>query len=159
MIESTQVYRAWAKAIGHKRMASTLAVSLQHSYVLTTDPIARDIQVRDDIERITNMVEASAAHGAAGKAANIQAELYFSDLFGRVNRNESPTPLTCESVILRAQEGCAHFSDVLRSCKPGFIPDEVAKEAAEMIVWLREFVACAEASDDVPQTKPIRVAR
>lgn len=157
MIETVQLYRATAHAIGHKRMASTMGISLQHSYVLTNDPISREAPVRDDVERITNLMEANATHGAAGKAANVHFELYFTELFDRVNRHEIPTALTCETVVTEAQKAIAEFGQLLAECRPGFTPDRVLAEAADVITALRRLAVCAEAADDVtPRIRKVK---
>jgi hypothetical protein len=148
MIESFQIYRQHAQAQGHKGLRSTLGCSLSHTYVLTTPSEARDTQVRDDLERIVAMVEASASRGKDGEVANEMTEVFFSELFNRTNRGDSPKPLTCERAITEAQVLCQHFADVLGTCKPGFVPEEVTIEAAEMIVALRNLIRCAEAADD-----------
>lgn len=149
-IESTQVYEAYKRAMGVKAMTAAMATSPSHTYMLLTPCEARDPQQRDDIERITALCERSATRGREGEEANELTEQYFTELFDRLNRGHFSTPLTCEVAVRRAQELCEHFAGVLKSCKPGFVPDEVAVEATEMIVALKALVRCAEAVDDGP---------
>lgn len=150
-IESYQLFRAHAAAQGHKGLARSMNISKSHTYVLTTPSEDRETQVRDDVERLTSMCEASATRGSTGRVANKLTEVYFKELFDRLNRNQHTEPLTCELVVQRAQRMCERMADVLKECRPGFIPDAIAREAAEMIVELESLIVCAEAADDPPR--------
>lgn len=157
-IESYQIFQKSAEAQGHKGLARSMGLGLSTTYTRTTPFEHREPQTQDEFQKIESMCEANATRGAAGKVANTLAEVWALELFGRLNRNEHPTPLTCELVVQRAQKMCAHMADVLRECRPSFVPDNIAKEAAEMIVELRDLIACAEAADDGAEQR-IRVAK
>lgn len=149
--ETYQLFRAHAKAQGHKGLSRSTNLSLSHTYVLTTPSEARESQVRDDFERITAMCEASATRGEDGRVANLLTECFWIEFFDRLNRNESPAPLTCDMAIVEAADLCGHMKDVLGelSKKGGPIPDRVAVELAELIVAARRVLVRAEAADDV----------
>lgn len=147
MIETLELYRAAAKAIGHKQLADALNISLGHTYVLTADPLAIDAPVRNDIERLTTLIQALATHPNA-RPTLILFRLYFKELFARVLDREEPTPLTPETVCAETQEAIGQFGELLRECRPGFIPDRIAAEAADVISILERLVASAESSDD-----------
>lgn len=149
-IETHQVYAAIASAIGHKRMASTQGCSVQHTYLLTRDPVELDAPVRTDLDRFLALLEVAATH-PDGKSATVLAELACNEFFDRINRRQTPKALTPETVCLETQEAIAQFGELLRECKPGFIPDKIAAEAADVIAVLKRFVAAAEKADDVPQ--------
>jgi hypothetical protein len=157
-IETHQLMAATAGVINHKRMAQALAVSLSHTYVLCADPMAHDAPVRNDADRLVNLLTELATH-RNGRPALVMWRMFWKEFFARVIDGEKPEPLTCETIIPEAQQLCAHFSDVLKECKPGFVPDHVAQEAAEMIAKLEQLVACAEAADDsgVAQARRLRV--
>lgn len=157
MLETHQLMQATARVVNHKRMAHALAVSLPHTYVLCADPLTQDAPVRNDADRLTNLLTELASH-RDGKPTLVLWELYFAQLFGRLVRNEKPAALTCETIIPEAQKLCAHMADVLAECKPGFVPNTIAKEAAEMIAALRTLIECAEEADDTPATR-VRIAR
>jgi hypothetical protein len=147
-LETHQVFEASARAQGHKGLSASTQLALATTYARTTPYEARDPMTPDEIQRITWMFEANATRGGEGKVANVLGEVYFTELFDRLNRHESPTALTCELAVTKAQELCEHFAGVLKACRPGFVPDEVAIEAAEMLVALRDVIKCAEAADD-----------
>lgn len=152
-IESHQIYAASAKAQTPAGLARSMNLQgVGHVYELMKPFEYRHSIVRDDIERFTAMCEGNATRGEDGRVANTLAEVYMIELFDRLNRNERPKPLTCETAVAEAAELCGHMRDVLDvlSKKGGPIPDRVAVEISEMIVALRRVLMCAEAADDQP---------
>lgn len=158
MIEARQTLNAVVDAIGAKRAADAMNLSLHHVYKLLADPVTLDAPVRNDVERLTNLYEVAAAHPKA-RPALILSRLYWKETFARILDRESAEPLSSVDVVLKAQELCAEVSDVLRECKPGYCPDKIAKEASELIAVLEQLVAMAEVSDDTRITVPLRRAR
>lgn len=157
-LETHQLYQKTAEVIGHKRLASALNVSVAHTYNLTADPLSQNVAVRDDADRLTSMLEALSTH-PHGKPALVLWELHFSELFDRLVRRETPEPLTPETVITEAQKAITEFGELLRECKPGFVPEKLAKEAAELIAVLERIVHMAETSDDTVRAVPFRKIR
>lgn len=146
MTEPVQLYCAAAKAIGHKQLADALNVSVGHTYVLTADPLAIDAPVRNDVERLTTLVQTLATHPSA-RSTLILFRLYFKELFARVLDREEPKPLTPETMCAEVQEVVSQFGELLRECRPGFVPDHIAVEAADVIAALERLIASAESSD------------
>jgi hypothetical protein len=152
-MESHQLYSAAAKIIGHRALARVLSVSLQHTYVLCADPITLDVPVRTDWDRTKNLLETVASH-RDGRPVLIQWEMADKLFYDRVIRGERAEPLTCETVVTEAQAAISEFGELLMECKPGFVSDRIAKEAAEVIAKLERLVACAEAADDSGAAQP-----
>lgn len=145
--ETYQLFGMTADAIGRDGIADALHIGMKHTYNLTADPMTLEVPCKNDAQRLQNMFEKLATH-PAGKPALICWRMHFNELFARLIDHEIAKPLTPETVLLEAQEMCAEMGDVLRECKPGFVPDKLAKEAAELIAVLERMVAMAEAADD-----------
>jgi hypothetical protein len=157
-METHDLFAMTADVIGRDGLASALHVGVKHTYNLTADPMTLEVPCRNDAERMQNVFEKLATY-PEGKPALILWRMHFNELFSRLIDHENARPLTPETVLVEAQELCAEVADVLRECKPGFVPEKLSKEAAELIAVLERIVHMAEASDDVRSTVPFRKVR
>lgn len=154
-IETYQLFEATARVTGRANLARALHVGEKHTYNLTADPMTIEVPCRNDADRMTNVFEMLATY-PAGRPALILWRQHFNELFARLVDRETAKPLTPETVILEAQEVCAEVGDVLRECKPGFLPNRLAQQCAEAIARLERLMAMAEAADDIV---PLRRAK
>jgi len=157
-IETHQLYSAAGDALGAKQAAAILNVGVQHFYKLAADPMSLDVPVRDDVMRITQLVEAMTARPHA-KAKLHLWRLYFDDLFRRAVDRDEATPLDCETIREKAAALCQHFGELLAECGPGFNPDRIANEGAEVIAAITTLVRCAELTDDMSRTAKVRTLK
>jgi hypothetical protein len=155
MIETSQLYAGTLRVLGIHRLQQLMGFrKAQSVYKLAADRLALDTPVRDDVQRITSVVEALAAHPNE-RAVLVMWEMYFKELFNRVIRHQTYESMTAEDVVKRAQELCVEVSDVLRECKPGYSPGKLVKESSELIAVLEKLVGMAEVTDDVVQLRRI----
>lgn len=148
-IETHQLYSAALQEMSAKQLAQVLGVGVSHVYKLAADPHSLDVPVRDDIARITAMVEALAAR-PNGQHALILIRLFFNDLFARVIDRETPKPLSAECIPQHVGRICAEFGDLLSSVGPKFSADQIATEGAQVIAAIECLIRSAEATDDAP---------
>lgn len=155
MIETHQLYESAVKAISAKQVADALNVGVNHVYKLAADPFSLDAPVRDDVLRITTLMEKLAAH-PNGREALILFCVYFKDLIERLRDGDIVTPLDCAGLPERLAAISHAFGDVVGNLKPGFNANTIAKEGAELIAETERLLRCAEASDD--KVTPLRPA-
>jgi hypothetical protein len=157
MIETHQLYAAAVDALGAKRVRDELNVGLQHVYKLAADPMTQDVPVRDDVARITSLVDALAARPHA-KPALILWRLYFSDMFARAVDRQTVMPLDKCNVAEHVGKICREFAEMMLKLSNGdeLDPDVITKEAADVIAAVERLVRCAEAADDAPKLRSVR---
>jgi hypothetical protein len=129
-VESWQVYRDFIDAIGAKKVASALNLSMAQVYKLQ-QPIEAD-GVRSDIDRLEQLVDVAAAHTDA-RPALIRARLHIDSFFRRALDRDTPQPLTDTRIAEKAGHICEEVGELLQCMKPGFDREDVSKEASEVI--------------------------
>jgi hypothetical protein len=156
-VESHQLFEAAKEALGAKYAAEVMGISAAHYYVLCTDPMARSTMVRDDVMRITQLVDAMASRPHA-KPKIVMWRLFFDDLFVRAIERDEATPLTCQDTLAHAERLTSEFCDVLKECRQGFNADRITKEGADLIAAVTNLIRCAEMSDNPkrPKSSPLR---
>ncbi len=159
MIETTQLISAAGEAVGYKKLSHALGLSLAHTYKLAADPMSLDQPVRNDLDRIGSVIDLLAALPHARPALILWKE-FFDEAFNRALNREHLSALTCEAVPAVAEKLCREFADVLRECRKDYVPDALAKQAAELMAELSLLIRCGELKDDQPNRKhpPLRAS-
>src|SRR5262245_29173535 len=116
MDENWTIYRDFADAIGPKKVASALHLSLQQVYKLC-QPLEAD-GVRSDFDRIEQLIDVGAAHPAC-KPVLVRARLQIDSWFRRALDRDAMAPLTDEKLAERAGVICDEVGDLLQRMRPG----------------------------------------
>lgn len=94
-----------------------------------------------------------AAHPAQGMSVLVQLRIWTDEKFERWFRHGAQSPLLDVELAARAGQACKEFGEFVASLQPGFDPDTVAKEAADVIAILEIIVKAAEKRDDIPKLR------
>lgn len=114
-----------------------------------------DVVVRDDLERVVQVIDALAARPHARRAL-IMWRLFLEDHLARAVDHDSPSPLTCEQVIDHVERISREYADVVHECRKNFDADKLALQGAELIAAVTTLVRCAEAADGNSGDSPPR---
>lgn len=155
MTDSHVLYKAACDAIGAKKVASALNLSLACTYRLC-QPMEAD-GIRSDIDRIEQLVDVLAAHPRARPVVHL-FRLHFESVFKRTEDYDSPLPLTDERLAQKAGTICNEVGDLLRTLQPGYDSTVVAKEASEVIVAVERLMKSLHQEPCNKQAKPLRTA-
>lgn len=140
MSESWQVYRDCIDAIGAKKVASALELSLARVYDLAK-PIEAD-GGRSDIDRIEQLVDVLAAHQAdrTARVALIRMRSHLDGFFRRTVDRDVPEPLTDSRIAEIAGHICEEVGELLQTMKPGIDRQDATREASEVIDAVQRFM-------------------
>lgn len=150
MVETHQLYAEAKRQVGAKVCADALGVGVAHFYKLCSDPMSLDVPIRDDVQRLQNLLEVLAARPHA-KPALILFRLYFDDLFARLIDHDAVTPLDCHGITDHVERLCREFADLVHEVKPGFVSDRIASEGSQLMAAVTKLVRCAEVADNAEQ--------
>lgn len=156
-METNDLFHIAGDAVGFKQLSHALGLSLAHTYKLAADPMSLDVPVRNDLDRIASVVDMMAARPHA-KPALVLWRTWFQDLFARAIYDERAPVLTCDNVQATTERLCSEFADVLKECRKDFVPEAVAKQAAELMAVLETLVRCAGVKTEQRKTVPLRAS-
>lgn len=158
MTESYQVYHRAIEAVGAKKLAHALDLSLSHTYRLARHPMDSNdpdgTGGRNDLDRFEALGDVLAAHPKTGLPTLALLHGWMEERFSRWLGRANPAPLADSHLATKAGELCREFGELLVEARPGFDADRVVKEASEVIAVLQLLIRSAELSDNV---QPLRV--
>lgn len=161
MIESNQLYSRAIDAVGAKKVAHALDLSLSHTYRIARNPMDIDnpdgTGARNDLDRLEAFGDLMAAHPAFGLSVLVLLRMWIDERFARWFGTAISSPLVDSELAAKAGEVCKEFGELLQQLRPGFDADVVAKEASDVVAVLEQLIKAAECTDDKPATKTLRV--
>jgi hypothetical protein len=145
--DTHELYRAAIDAIGAKKVAHALGLSLSHTYRLQRPPMDESdgdgTGARSDADRIEMLVDVLAAHPYARPVLH-RGRLHFDALFRRALDREDMRPLSAEALAAQVGGVCKEFGEFLRECGPMLEPHRVLKEGAEAIEAIERLIRAAQ---------------
>lgn len=149
MTETHELYRAAIDAIGAKKVAHALGLSLSHTYRLQRPPMDESdgdgTGARSDVDRIEMLIDVLAAHPYARPVLH-QWRLHFEAMFRRALDREEIRPVSDEALARKVGDVCREFGEFLRECGPTLDARRVLKEGAEAIEAIERIIRAAQAS-------------
>lgn len=164
-MDTNDIYRSAIEAVGAKRIAHALGLSLSHTYRLarpTMDVDPDGTGARSDLDRIELFVDVLAAR-PAGRVVLVQMRQWFDALFQRALGAWGGGELTEDTFRGHVGRAVSEFGEAVSACQSKALECEAARvelrrELREAIAEMEKLDAALGAHADGAQEAPLRRA-
>lgn len=156
MIETHLLYESAIRAIGAKKVANAMSLSLAYVYRLRQPPMAIDAESngadRNDFDRVEALIDVLAAY-PAGRPVLVLMRTWFNAITDRALGVWKPEPISAERRAAKTAHCLREFAEFIEAAGGGELDTErLQKEGADAIEAIeRLMTACALGMEDEPE--------